>query len=114
MVTIDTLFYDVNRRFIDWRCNTFRAGRVAHQLYGWLRALGVVDVVVELLPAIFMDYAIRSRVAPYLEEIQIVQQQGVVTEAEIDAWSVCLETAIREGRFMCTQMHVLTVAKLAV
>lgn len=112
MVTIDTPYHEVNRRFIEWRCNTFRAGWVAHQLYGWFKMLGVSDVAVELVPVVFTDYAIRSRVAPYLEEIRIAAQQGVVTEAEANAWCDFLEAAIRACRFLSTQLHVITVARL--
>jgi ubiquinone/menaquinone biosynthesis C-methylase UbiE len=110
LVIIDTPYVDINRRFIAWRSNTFQSGGIAHQLYRMFKEFGAVDVTVQLLPVVFTDYELRSRVAPYVREIRVAQQHNIVTQAEADMWSAYLEQAIQEGRFLCTQTSIITAA----
>jgi ubiquinone/menaquinone biosynthesis C-methylase UbiE len=109
-VIIDTPYTEINRRFVAWRSDTFQSGGIAHQIYGLFKELGVVDVTLELFPVVFTDYELRSRVAPYLREIRVAQEHNAVTPAEADMWSAYLEKAIQEGRFLCTQTSIMTMA----
>ena len=59
---------------------------------------------------VFTDYNERKLVAPYLEEMQIAEDEGIISHEESVAWIQALQTAIDNQRFLAMQTSILTVA----
>lgn len=107
---IDTPFTDLNHRFVRFRSDCMPQGGIAHQLYGFCRELGLIDVYVEPLTHVYTDYEEKRITSPYLDEIWIAQQEGAVTREEAEKWAAYLQKSIESNRFMCMQTYVITTA----
>lgn len=107
-LVIDTPYREVNRRFAQFRSDAFEGGGIAHQLYRFFIECGLENVVVEPLTSVYTDYEERKITSPYLKEIWIAQEHGVVSHSEAEKWSSYLEEAIETGRFFCMQTYVIT------
>lgn len=108
---IDTPYKDVTWRFLAWRSDTLAQGGIAHQLYGWYREVGLVDVMVEAMTRISTDFAEINGVMHYDGGMRIAQDAGVVTSEEADRWIAYVEEAARAGRFFCAVTYFLTVGR---
>jgi ubiquinone/menaquinone biosynthesis C-methylase UbiE len=107
---IDTPMTGVNYRFIRFRSDHMPQGGIAHQLYGFCKELGLIDVHVEPLTHVYTDYEEKKITSPYLDEIWIAQEHGAVTKEEAERWTAYLQKSIESGRFMCMQTYTITTA----
>jgi ubiquinone/menaquinone biosynthesis C-methylase UbiE len=107
---IDTPFSDVNHRFIRFRSDHMPQGGIAHQLYGYCKELGLIDVYAEPLTYVYTDYEEKKITSPYLDEIWVAQEHGAVTRGEAEQWAAYLQNAIENDRFMCMQTYIITTA----
>lgn len=107
---IDTPYAEVNQRFTRFRSDHMAQGGIAHQLYGMLKELGLLDVKVVPMTIVYTNYEEKKITSPYLEEIWLAQEQGVVTKEEAEKWAAYLCQAIERGRFLCLQIYVITTA----
>ena len=107
---IDTPYPEVNHRFIRFRSDHMPQGGIAHQLYGFCKQLGLIDVHTTPLPHVYTDYEEKKITSPYLEEIWIAQEHGAVAREEAEKWAAYLQKAIEENRFMCMQTYMITTA----
>jgi ubiquinone/menaquinone biosynthesis C-methylase UbiE len=109
-VIIDTPYADINHRFLRFRSDHMPQGGIAHQLYGFCKELGLVDVQVEPLTHVYTEYEQKKITSPYLDEIWVAQEHGAVTREEAEAWTAYLKQAIESNRFMCMQTYIITCA----
>lgn len=109
-IVIDSPNKSVTRRFIHWRSDKLASGHIAQRLYGWFKRFGCQHVMVEPWVQVFTDYNERKLVAPYLEEMQIAEDEGIISHEESVAWIQALQTAIDNQRFLAMQTSILTVA----
>lgn len=107
---IDTPLSDVNHRFIRFRSDHMPQGGIAHQLYGFCKELGLIDVHVEPMTHVYNDYEEKKITSPYLDEIWIAQQHGAVTREEAEKWTSYLQKSIESDRFLCMQTYIVTTA----
>jgi ubiquinone/menaquinone biosynthesis C-methylase UbiE len=107
---IDTPFTDVNQRFTRFRSAHMPQGGIAHQMYGICKELGLVNVYVDALTHVYTDYEEKKVTSPYLEEIWVAEQHGVVSHEEAEKWAAYVLEAIESERFMCMQTYVITMA----
>lgn len=107
---IDTPYTEVNHRFIRFRSDHMQQGGIAHQLYGFFKELGLIDVHTEPLTHVYTDYKEKKITSPYLDEIWIAQEHGAVTKEEAEKWTAYLQKSIEENRFMCMQTYIITTA----
>jgi ubiquinone/menaquinone biosynthesis C-methylase UbiE len=107
---IDTPYADVNNRFIRFRSDHMPQGGIAHQLYGFCKEFGLINVNVEPLTHIYTDYEEKKITSPYLDEIWIAQEHGAVTKEEAEEWTAYLKEAIERDHFLCMQTYLITTA----
>jgi ubiquinone/menaquinone biosynthesis C-methylase UbiE len=107
---IDTPYAEVNLRFIRFRSDHMQQGGIAHQLYGLCKEHGLIDVHAEPLTHVYTDYEEKKITSPYLDEIWVAQEHGVVTRDEAEKWIAYLQKSIEEDRFMCMQTYIITTA----
>lgn len=69
-----------------------------------------MEVSIEPLTRVYPDYEETKVTSPYLEEIWLAQEQGVVQKEEAEKWADYLQEAIENRRFMCIQSYVITTA----
>lgn len=105
---IDTPFVDVNHRFMRFRSDQMAQGSIAHQLYNMFKELGLESVAIEPLTRAYTNYEEKKVSSPYLEEIWMAQEAGVVTKDEAENWAAYLREAIENDRFICLQTYVIT------
>jgi ubiquinone/menaquinone biosynthesis C-methylase UbiE len=105
---IDTPFVDVNHRFMRFRSDQMAQGSIAHQLYNMFKELGLESVSIEPLTRAYTNYEEKKVSSPYLEEIWMAQEQGVVTKEEAENWTAYLRDAVENDRFLCLQTYVIT------
>ena len=109
-LVIDTPFPDVNHRFVRFRSDHMPQGGIAHRLPGLCKQLGLIDVQAEPLTHVYTDYEEKKITSPYLDEIWVAQENGAVTREEAENWAAYLKQAIENGRFLCMQTYIITVA----
>lgn len=68
----------------------------------------VLGVGIEPLTRAYTNYNEKKVSSPYLEEIWMAQEQGIVTKEEAERWATYLREAIENDRFMCLQTYVIT------
>jgi ubiquinone/menaquinone biosynthesis C-methylase UbiE len=107
---IDTPYADINNRFIRFRSDHMPQGGIAHQLYGFCKELHLIDVNIEPLTHVYTDYEEKKITSPYLDEIWIAEEHGVVSKKEAEEWTAYLKKAIECNRFICIQTYIITTA----
>lgn len=107
---INTPYSEVNHRFTRFRSDHMQQGGIAHQLHGFCKELGLIDVHAEPLTHVFTDYEEKKITSPYLDEIWVAQEHGAVTREEAEKWVVYLRKSIEQDRFMCLQTYIITTA----
>lgn len=105
---IDTPFADITHRFVRFRSEQMAQGGIAHQLYVLFKENEMTDVRVEPLTAVYTNYDEKKVSSPYLEEIWVAHEHGIVTEEEARIWANYLQDAIQNDRFLCLQTYMIT------
>lgn len=105
---IDTPFTEVNEAFVRFRSRHMAQGGIAHQMYRLLKSLGMSDVFVEPRTSAYTDYNEKKVSSPYLEEIWMANEYGIVSRDAAQTWVDYLEAAIESGQFLCLQTYIIT------
>lgn len=86
-------------------------GLAARQLPGWLRRHGLADIVIELYPIYYDNYAL-GRTAGNMDRIdQLVLQLGAFTKDELTHWHASLERADASGAYLTSANMVLAAGR---
>ena len=110
---LDSPYPEVTRRFFRFRNDGMRQPDIGHRLYALFKDVGLLDVQVEPLARLTMDYETIRPVAHYIEGMRLAQNCGVVTAQEAEQWILALEEAMRSGRFFHAIMWFITIGRKA-
>ena len=108
-VVIDTPYPDITARFLRFRSQSLASGGAAHQLYRLMSELGLRNIAVEPITTVYTDYASKIT-SPYIQEIWVAHEYGIVTKEEADRWGAYLEAAVSAETFLCMETFIITSA----
>ncbi len=110
-MTIDTPDIDIERRLRSFRTDRFKNGYAGRQLYRLFREQNLADIIVEIFPIFFTDYALVR----YLALMGPVEQEaiavGIVTKEELQHWHANLEQADKEGMHFSAIIMVVVAGR---
>lgn len=101
-LTIDSPDRELTRKVIHYACDVSTHGWAGRQLFGWCKELGLADVSVTPVAAVFHDFE------PFYEivlraVVEDATAAGVVTAEEIARWLADLRERDRRGLFFYSQ-----------
>jgi len=109
--SIDTPEIDIERRLVRFEAERVANGYAGRQLYRLLKRQHLTEVLVEMVPAYFTDYALVEQILGPAELAQEAVQHGVISEAEAQRWMVSLTEAGAEGVFFASVSGVLVAGR---
>jgi len=110
-LSIDSPEIDIERRLVQFEAERVANGYVGRQLYRLLKRQHLVDILIEMVPVYFTDYALAEEMLGPAELAQEAVQRGVITEAEAQRWMASLTQAGAEGVFFASASGVLVAAR---
>lgn len=107
----DTPEIDIERRLVRLEADLHNNGYAGRQLYRLLKRQHLTDILIEMLPGYFTDYALAKQVIGPAELAQEALQHGVITEEEAQRWKASLSQAAAEGVFFASITGVLVAGR---
>ena len=110
-LSIDTPEIDIERRLVRLGADMHNNGYAGRQLYRLLKRQQLADIMIEMVPGYFTNYALAEQVIGPAELAQEALHQSVITEEEAQRWSASLAQADAEGVFFASIMGVLIAGR---
>src|SRR5262249_2495258 len=86
-------------------------GYAGRHLYRHLKRQQLSDIVIEMVPLYFTNYALFEQGIGAAEKADDALPQGVITEEEAQRWKTSLTQAASEGVFVDTISGVLVAGR---
>ncbi len=110
-LSIDTPEIDIESRLVRLGADMHNNGYAGRQLYRLLKRQQLADIMIEMVPGYFTNYALAEQVIGPAELAQEALHQSVITEEEAQRWSASLAQADAEGVFFASIMGVLIAGR---
>jgi SAM-dependent methyltransferase len=101
LFVIDAPDYATSRAMQRFICDSFRNGRIGHELYRRFKDLGLTDVQATPIVREFTDYAFVASALDLRASAERAVAAGVITQQQARDWLASLDTAREAGRFFC-------------
>jgi ubiquinone/menaquinone biosynthesis C-methylase UbiE len=110
-LSIDTPEVDIERRLVRFSTEAHNNGYAGRQLYRQLKRQQLSDIVIEMVPLYFTNYALIEQAIGPAEIADDALPQGVITEEEAQRWKTSLTQAASEGMFFASVSAILVAGR---
>jgi len=110
-LSIDTSEVDIERRVVQLNTEVHNNGYAGRQLYRLLKRQQLTDIVIEMVPLYFTDYALAEQAIGPAELADDALSHGAITEGEAQRWRASVTQAAAEEVFFASVSGVLVAGR---